>query len=154
MSSSTSSPQDATRQAAQEAFVPTMRELVRTYQAFSAYSEAHVRKFNLTPSQFDVIATLGNTNGMSMSDIGEKTLITKGTLTGVIDRLIKKELVMRENPPGDRRTVIVCLTAKGEQVFEQVFPAHIAYLKTQFENLESSELELLRVLLGRLRQNF
>ncbi|MEM1308732.1 MAG: MarR family transcriptional regulator [Cyanobacteria bacterium P01_H01_bin.153] len=150
----TSSPQNAARQAAQETFVPTMRELVRTYQAFAAYSEAHIRQFDLTSSQFDVVATLGNTNGMSMSDIGEKTLITKGTLTGVIDRLIKKDLVMRENPPGDRRTVIVSLTNKGQQVFEQVFPAHIAYLKTQFEHLEPSELELLRILLSRLRQNF
>ncbi|MEO0378374.1 MAG: MarR family transcriptional regulator [Cyanobacteria bacterium P01_A01_bin.17] len=154
MPNSTSSLQEITHQAAQEAFVPTMRELVRTYQAFAAYSEAHVRQFELTPSQFDVIATLGNTQGMSMSEIGEKTLITKGTLTGVIDRLIKKELVMRENSPSDRRTVIVYLTPKGQHVFEQVFPAHIAYLKTQFEKLESSELELLRVLLGRLRQNF
>lgn len=154
MSGSSPSPQDAARKAAQEAFVPTMRELVRTYQAFSAYSEAHVRQFDLTSSQFDVIATLGNTDGMSMSQIGEKTLITKGTLTGVIDRLIKKALVTRDNPPGDRRTVIVCLTPKGQQVFEQVFPAHIAYLKTQFEYLEPSELDLLRILLGRLRQNF
>ena len=154
MLSSTSSSQDATHKAAQEAFVPTMRELVRTYQAFAAYSEAHVRQFELTPSQFDVIATLGNTNGMSMSQIGEKTLITKGTLTGVIDRLIKKGLVMRENPPGDRRSVIVYLTTKGQQVFKQVFPAHITYLKTQFDKLEPSELELLKILLGRLRQNF
>lgn len=149
-----SPPQGATQKAAQAAFIPTMRELVRTYQAFAAYSEAHVRQLNLTPSQFDVIATLGSTAGMSMSDIGERTLITKGTLTGVIDRLVKKELVTRENPPGDRRTVIVRLTDQGKQQFEQAFPAHIAYLRTQFENLEPSELELLRVLLGRLRQHF
>ena len=154
MADFTSSAQNTTRQAAQATFVPAMRELVRTYQAFAAYSEAHFRQFILTSSQFDVVATLGNTNGMSMSDIGEKTLITKGTLTGVIDRLIKKDLVMRENPPGDRRSVVVSLTDKGQQVFEQVFPAHIAYLKTQFENLEPSELELLRILLSRLRQNF
>lgn len=146
--------QGAIQQAAQAAFIPTMRELVRTYQAFAAYSEAHVRQFNLTPSQFDVIATLGNTAGMSMSEIGEKTLITKGTLTGVIDRLVKKDLVTRENPPGDRRTVIVRLTDQGKQQFEQAFPAHIAYLRTQFENLDPSELELLRVLLGRLKQHF
>ena len=49
MPSLMSSPQDATRQAAQEAFIPTMRELVRTYQAFAACSEAHVRQFDMTP---------------------------------------------------------------------------------------------------------
>jgi DNA-binding MarR family transcriptional regulator len=140
--------------AAKEPFIPVMRELVRTYQAFSACSETHLRELNLTPAQFDVIATLGNTNGLSMGEIGEKTLITKGTLTGVIDRLEQKRLVQREIPPNNRRTVIVRLTAEGTALFEQVFPAHTVYLKQRFEQLESSELELLRVLLSRLRRVF
>jgi MarR family transcriptional regulator, 2-MHQ and catechol-resistance regulon repressor len=150
----TAVPQKSPLESANETFIPTMRELVRAYQAFSAYSEAGIRKFDLTPAQFDVIATLGNTNGLSMGEIGEKTLITKGTLTGVIDRLIQKQLVSRQTPSENRRTVIVQLTSAGQQVFEQVFPAHIAYLKQQFEKLEPSELELLRVLLGRIRQLF
>jgi MarR family transcriptional regulator, 2-MHQ and catechol-resistance regulon repressor len=141
-------------QAADEAFIPIMRELARTYQAFSAYSESHVRQFDLTPAQFDVISTLGNTNGMSMGEIGEKTLITKGTLTGVIDRLIQKDLVRRETPEDNRRSVIVQLTPKGQETFEQVFPAHIAHLKNRFEQLEESELDLLKILLSRLRQSF
>jgi MarR family transcriptional regulator, 2-MHQ and catechol-resistance regulon repressor len=147
-------PAKSTQQAVDEFFIPVMRELVRTYHAFATYSEAHIRQFDLTPAQFDVVATLGNTNGLSMSELGEKTLITKGTLTGVIDRLIQKDLVSRDNPPGDRRSVIVQLTPNGQQVFEQVFPVHIAHLKTQFEKLEPSELELLKVLLDRLKQAF
>ena len=140
--------------AAKEAFIPTMRELARSYQAFSACSETHLRKLGLTAPQFDVIASLGNTTGLSMGELGEKTLITKGTLTGVIDRLEKKQLVQREVPPDNRRSVIVSLTSEGEKLFEQVFPAHVAYLKERFERLEPSELELLKVLLGRLRQAF
>lgn len=147
-------PSSNNSQAINEAFIPTMRELVRAYQAFAAYSEAHVRQFDLTPAQFDVIATLGNTKGMSMGEIGEKTLITKGTLTGVIDRLIQKDLVCREIPVDNRRSVIVQLTAKGQDAFEQVFPAHIARLKERFEQLEPAELVLLKALLSRLQQSF
>jgi MarR family 2-MHQ and catechol resistance regulon transcriptional repressor len=143
-----------TKAAAQEAFIPIMRELVRSYQAFSACSETHLRELKLTPSQFDVIVSLGNTNGLSMGELGEKTLITKGTLTGVIDRLEQKQLVQREVPSDNRRCVIVSLTPAGTALFEQVFPAHIAYLKERFNRLEPSELELLRVLLNRLRQAF
>jgi MarR family transcriptional regulator, 2-MHQ and catechol-resistance regulon repressor len=135
-------------------FLPVMQELARAYQAFSAYSEAHVRQFDLTPAQFDVIATLGNTNGMCMGDLGEKTLITKGTLTGVIDRLIQKQLVYRETSSENRRSVIVQLTTEGQEVFARVFPAHITHLKERFDRLDTSELELLKVLLGRLRQAF
>jgi MarR family transcriptional regulator, 2-MHQ and catechol-resistance regulon repressor len=144
----------ANSKASNESFQPVMRELVRAYQAFSTYSEAHVRQFDLTPAQFDVIATLGNTNGMCMGELGEKTLITKGTLTGVIDRLIQKQLVCRETPSENRRSVIVQLTAAGQAVFDRVFPAHITYLKECFDRLDTSELELLKVLLDRLRQAF
>ena len=139
---------------ANEPFLPVVRELARAYQAFSAYSEAHVRQFNLTPAQFDVIATLGNTNGLCMGELGDKTLITKGTLTGVIDRLIQKQLVCRETLPENRRSVIVQLTPEGQEVFDRVFPAHITHLKDRFDKLDDSELELLTVLLGRLRQAF
>jgi MarR family transcriptional regulator, 2-MHQ and catechol-resistance regulon repressor len=152
--SSVYKPKSSTIQAAQESFIPTMRALVRTYQAFSAYSESHIRQFDLTPAQFDVIATLGNTVGMSMGEIGEKTLITKGTLTGVIDRLIQKKLVTREVSPHNRRHIIVQLTAQGEQIFEQSFPAHIAHIKDRFEHLEPSELEALTNLLNQLGQVF
>jgi MarR family transcriptional regulator, 2-MHQ and catechol-resistance regulon repressor len=147
-------PQKTTIESTNESFLPTIRELARAYQAFSMYSEAHVRQFDLTPAQFDAIATLGNTNGLSMGELGEKTLITKGTLTGVIDRLIQKQLVFRETPSDNRRSVIVQLTPKGQKVFEEVFPSHIAYLKQRFEKLDPSELELLKVLLSRLRQLF
>ncbi|MEM7771546.1 MAG: MarR family transcriptional regulator [Cyanobacteria bacterium P01_A01_bin.37] len=140
--------------AAKEPFLGTIRELVRTYQAFSTYSEAFVRHYDLTPAQFDVIATLGNTAGLTMGEIGEKTLITKGTLTGVVDRLEKKALITREIPPENRRSVVVKLTPDGEALFEQVFPAHIADMKQHFETLNASEMELLKVLLGRLRQVF
>ena len=140
--------------AAQEPFLGTVRELVKAYQAFSTYSEVFVRQYDLTPAQFDVIATLGNTTGLSMGDIGEKTLITKGTLTGVVDRLEKKGLIERKVPPENRRSIVVKLTPDGEKMFEQIFPAHIADMKQHFEVLNPSELELLQVLLKRLRQVF
>lgn len=138
--------------AAQEPFLPTMRELVRAYQAFISCDSAHLRDLGLTVPQFDVIATLGNTPGMNMSELAEKTLSTKGTMTGIIDRLEAKNLVRREVPEGNRRSFIVRLTTEGEAVFSQVFPAHIAFLKQRFERLEPAELELLKVLLRRLRE--
>jgi MarR family transcriptional regulator, 2-MHQ and catechol-resistance regulon repressor len=159
MSADSKAPTDRFRKAeatptTNEPFLLVVRELARAYQAFSAYSEAHVRQFDLTPAQFDVIATLGNTNGLCMGELGEKTLITKGTLTGVIDRLIQKQLVCRQTPSDNRRNVMVKLTPEGQQVFDRVFPAHMAHLQDRFDRLDPSELELLKVLLGRLRQAF
>lgn len=135
-------------------FMSTVRELVRAYQTFASYSENHVRQLQLTPAQFDVVATLGNTPGMTMGQLSEKTLVTKGTLTGVVDRLEAKTLVRRMIPEDNRRSIIVSLTPAGEALFKQVFPAHLAYLQERFDRLEPSELELLQVLLQRLQSVF
>lgn len=131
-----------------------MRELVRVYQAFTNYSDAHIRELGLTPPQFDIINTLGNTPGMAFNKLAEKTLITKGTLTGIIDRLEKKGLVRREVPNDDRRSFIAVLTPEGEQVFEETFPAHIAHLKQRFGKLNKEELEQIGVALKKLQELF
>lgn len=132
----------------------TLRSLAECYHAFERYSAAQVRDFGLTPPQFDILATLGNTDGMSFKDLGEKTLITKGTLTGVIDRLELRGLVRRVASKSDGRSTIVRLTRKGEDEFGRVFPAHVAYLKGPFSALSVEELERFEQLAGRLGAAF
>ncbi|SRR5579883_1184668 len=146
--------QSPTRQAAKASFLPVVREFVRAHQAFSAYDENHVRQLGLTVPQFDVIATLGNTPGMTMGQLAEKTLVTKGTLTGIIDRLERKGLVRREVPPENRRCFMIVLTPEGDRVFETVFPAHIAHLAERFNQLSEQELEAIRLSLKKLRELF
>jgi DNA-binding MarR family transcriptional regulator len=121
-------------------FLPVLRELARCYQAFESYSSRHVRGLGLTPSQFDIIATLGNTEGMTFRQLGETTLITKGTLTGVVDRLGAKELVRRIASPEDGRSQIVQLTARGNALFERIFPAHLEHIGKAFGDMSSAEL--------------
>ncbi|MDE2260148.1 MAG: MarR family transcriptional regulator [Betaproteobacteria bacterium] len=133
-------------------FLPLLRELVRTYQALDTFSGQHIRKLGLTVSQFDVIATLGNTPGMSCRDIGEKTLMVKGTLTGVLSRLEKKQLITRQENPNDKRSVLVQLTPAGQRLFERIFPQHLAYLETAFKRLGKERLTTLQHQLAALRQ--
>lgn len=140
--------------AASEAFYPTLSALVSAYHAYRSYSDAHVRQLGLTSSQFDVICTLGNTSGMTFNKLAKKTLTTKGELTGIIDRLEKKGLVRREVPPNDRRSFLAVLTPEGEQIFEEVFPAHTEYLKECFATLEIQELEEIRQAIEKLRSCF
>lgn len=113
-------------------FLPTLQALAKCYQAFETYSAAHIRTLELTPPQFDIIATLGNTSGMTATELGEKTLITKGTLTGVVDRLAARGWVERVAHESDGRCQIVRLTSAGETLFAKVFPAHIAHMKQCF----------------------
>ncbi len=135
-------------------FLPAIRELVRCYQEFESYSAKHVRSLGLTPSQFDIVATLGNTPGLTFRELGEKTLITKGTLTGVVDRLEAKKLARRTASPTDGRCQIVQLTARGEEVFARVFPAHLSYMEDAFSGFDAGELQQIQDTLKRLGSVF
>lgn len=144
--------QSSTEKAAGEAFLPVIRELVRTYQAFSAYDAAGYADVDLTVPQADVIFTLGNTVGLTCRQIGEKTLITKGTLTGILDRLEAKKLIRRVRLTEDRRSTRIQLTTAGTRVFEREFPRQIAYLKNRFQRLSQSQLREIQSALRTLRE--
>ena len=75
------------KNASKQPFVAVVRELARAYQAFQAFDAENLRQYDITVPQADVIFTLGNTAGMVFKDIGKHTLTTKGTLTGIVDRL-------------------------------------------------------------------
>ncbi len=140
--------------ASKQSFMALVRELVWTYQAFSRLDSDGLRQYRLTQPQADVIFTLGNTDGLTFREIGELTLITKGTLTGVVDRLEKKSLVKRRQGNEDRRCTRVVLTKKGNRLFRDVFPKHIAYLKSHFDQLSNNEILTIQRALKKLRQVF
>lgn len=132
--------------------VPVIRELARCYQAFQRVSDAHIRRCGLTPPQFDIVVTLGNTAGMTFKELGGRTLITKGTLTGVVDRLEARGLVERMASPTDGRSTLVRLTAQGDRVFREVFEPHLAYLAPAFESLPECGRKELEKRLRQLRE--
>ena len=142
--------------AAAQDFIPLMQELAAAYQAFSLYDAEGLRtsRSGLTPSQARVIFTLGDTDGMTCKDIGDVTLITKGTLTGVVDRLEEKGLVERWSVEGDGRKTIVALTRKGQRVYQKEFPRHIEFLKTRFESMSARDRKQAVTLLAKIRKLF
>lgn len=136
-----------------ERYLRSIRLLAECYHTFERISSTNIRTLNLTPPQFDIIATLGNTEGMSFKQLGEKTLITKGTLTGVVDRLEAKGLVCRSSHAVDRRSTIVRLTEKGEKEFHRVFPPHVMFCKEPFLEYGEEDFAALERELGKLRQH-
>src|SRR6476620_5509069 len=109
-----------------ERYLQSVRLLAECLQGFERFSGASIRCSGLTPAQFDIIATLGNTPGMSYKELGDKALMTKGTLTGVSERREQKGLVQRCRSDEDKRSFFVRLTGRGEQVFGEVFPQVVA----------------------------
>jgi DNA-binding MarR family transcriptional regulator len=133
-------------------FPTVLRELLRTHQAFLSYAALHVNELDLTLPQYDVIITLGNTQGMPFKQLGEKTLITKGTLTGVISRLEDKGLVQRLASETDGRSQIIQLTAEGNAIFERTFPEHLLFINRLFNDYSPEDIATLEAALVRLNE--
>jgi len=137
-------------------FIPLVRELLSAYHAFASFdADGHrLSGSELTVAQANVIFTLGNTDGMTCKDIGDWTHITKGTLTGVIDRLEGKDLVERWAVEGDGRKTIIALSRRGERVFKKEFPRHVSYLKDRFDQLGARDRDQAVRLLQKIQQIF
>jgi len=89
----------------------------------------------LEPSEFDVLSALrraGEPYRLSPGQLVQETLVTSGTMTHRVDRLVSKDLVDRTPDPDDRRGVQVQLTPKGRTAVDGALDA-----------LLSSERELL-----------
>lgn len=72
----------------------------------------------LEPWEFDVLAALrraGEPHELSPTALSAETLVTSGTMTNRIDRLVERGLVARRDSPNDRRGVLVAMTDRGRR---------------------------------------
>jgi MarR family 2-MHQ and catechol resistance regulon transcriptional repressor len=78
----------------------------------------------LNVSQVDVLAALARAEDASLncSEIAEATLITKGGITGILDRLEARGLIQRVPSREDRRSIRIELTEKGIELWSGLFP--------------------------------
>ena len=118
-----------------------VKELVQAYQAFEMHSGAHIKVMGLTTTQFDIVATLGNQPPMTCKELGEKTLVSKGTMTGVLERLEAKGLIEKFMNTDDGRSYKIGLSKSGDRLFKKVFPEHVAYLGKSIGKLSKKEIE-------------
>ena len=92
-----------------------------------------------TLSDYAVLEVLLHKGALPVNAIGEKVLLTSGSMTTAVQRLEKKGLVIRERSEGDARVVLVHLTNKGMNLIQEAFTAHAEDLDKLF--IEFSEDE-------------
>jgi DNA-binding MarR family transcriptional regulator len=75
----------------------------------------------LTFSQFLVMASIWERQeGCPMSDLAGQMLQSSATMTGIVDRLVRLQLVRRQSVPADRRVIVVGLTERGRDLIVRV----------------------------------
>jgi MarR family transcriptional regulator, organic hydroperoxide resistance regulator len=81
-----------------------------------------LRRFGITYNHLFLLTCLWEQDGVNVRDLAKQLLLDSSSLTGHLDRLEKRDLVLRQDDPDDRRGVRVFLTEKGRQLQEQLEP--------------------------------
>ena len=105
----------------------------------------------LTLPQFDVLAQLHRRpEGMTPGELTRALLVTAGNVTGIVGRLVARDLAERRPVPEDRRAVRVRLTADGRRLMQRAIPRHGRDIASLLSDVSPADLGRLRKLLGRL----
>ena len=83
---------------------------------------------------------------MSCKELGERAVISKGTLTGVLDRLERKRLIRRRPSKHDRRVMNVTLSPDGDALFRRAYEAYVAALTDRAHFGPTEDRQILRSL--------
>lgn len=126
------------------------------YRTMAAFDRAHAEELSpvgLSVSQFNVLTVLHRSRRpLSMGEISEMVSVRPANLTGVVDGLTDKSLVIRGVNPHDRRSFLVALTEEGERLLADFLPMHWTFLRQLFAGLSNPErtqmLALLEALLN------
>lgn len=124
--------------------------LSRAQHAVEEEVRKDIQSHGLTPTEFGVLELLYHKGKQPIQHIGKRILLTSGSMTYVIDKLEKKELLQRVRCPKDRRIVYAEITDKGYQQIEQIFPAHEQKITEIFSVLSPEEKEQFIALLKRV----
>jgi len=92
---------------------------LRLHQRITGRAAQEFRRIGLSIPQFDLLSTLSEREGASQQEIAERLYVTKGNVSGLIDRLAALGLVERRALPADRRSYALHLTAEGRRIVEE-----------------------------------
>jgi MarR family 2-MHQ and catechol resistance regulon transcriptional repressor len=118
--------------------------VVRTANVLSVKGEALFRRYDLTEAQFNVLFALKyKEHEWTQSDLGKRLVVTRASITSVLDKLESKGLVMRNAVPGNRRIYHVNLTPKGLALTNKVEPTYRSSIHRVLEAFDDKECQRL-----------
>ena len=131
--------------------------LARRFQQIAVsifHAEAEAHGFDLTPVQYAALMTISTNPDIDQVTLAGLIAHDRTTITGVIDRLVRKDLVLRKVSDTDRRARALCITDAGEETLRQIQPAVDATQRALLSGLSDDEgaqfLALLRKAIGAL----
>lgn len=144
-------PATATRRStSQERALKLFVVLQRCASAVMGNFHKHADLYDLTLTEFEILEALYHKGPLLLGDVQRKILLSSGGVTYAIDRLADKGLVERRECATDRRARYAALTARGEALVGQIFPAIAAHIEQTMSALSGREQDEIIDLLRKL----
>ena len=125
--------------------------LARVFQRVERESGEHLRGWDLNVAQFDVLAHVVASEGMTQQELADSLLVTKGNVCQLLDRMEGRGWISRRQ---EGRANRLFLTDEGRRLFDEVVPGHEALVAERFSALSRGEQEQLHELLRKLDKAF
>jgi DNA-binding MarR family transcriptional regulator len=100
-------------------------------------------QLDLTMPQLKVILLLFLSGRARMSDIASALGVSLATATGVVDRLVERDIVLRESQPEDRRVVLCRLSEKGQKMIDTLWQLARDRTKELLQAAPAAQLQLI-----------
>ena len=112
------------------------------------------RHFAVTLPQFDLMAQLDRVpEGLTMTALSERLMVSNGNVTGIVARLVADKLVERQTAKLDRRSFVVRLSRKGSLLFQDMAEKHEGWINQMFAQLSEGDIAALMQLLAQTKQS-
>ena len=122
---------------------------MRLHQSLLGQITQRIRELGLSIPQFDLLSTLTEREGISQSELAERLYVTKGNVSGLVDRLVQAGLVERRAIAGDRRSYAMHLTPEGRRLAEAGMATQRDFVASTLGKLPTGDLvELDRLVLA------
>ena len=137
----------AAKSAADTSGVHLWLVLWKAFRSMEEQAGRSIAGLGLCQSDFGVMEALLHKGPLPVKALGEKVLLTSGSMTAAIDRLERRGWVMRGGDPQDRRSRIVRLTPEGRKTIQALFRMHERDMEQAARRLSEKErAELMRLL--------
>ena len=132
-----------------ERFLP-YRLSVLSNRISHAISSIYVDRFDLSVTEWRVMAVLGRFPGLSANEVAERTAMDKVAVSRAVARLIAAGRLDREVHGNDRRRSVLTLSEDGYRIYDAVAPTALAFEARLLEGFDQNDRALLYRLLDRL----
>lgn len=106
---------------------------------------------SLTPLHFEIMRLLAEEGSLPVFEIGKRLVLAKAHMTQLVDKLVEKEMVIREADPRDRRVTKISLTDTGKQSLESLHNSIGNALEEALSSLSENDLKDLSMSLDKIR---